>query len=85
MGIFARAHKVLHFQVLFQGLEEECYLPAILVNIRDCPRAEVEIIRQQDHVFVVFLIVHDNTTQCPCGAPLCFKVGSRLFSGTAAF
>jgi len=52
-GVGTGAYEGLHFEVLFEGLEEELDLPAIFVDGGDSRRAKVEVVGQEHERFLL--------------------------------
>lgn len=47
-GVFRRAYKGFHFQILLERLEKEFYLSAFLIDSGDGRSAKVKVVGQQD-------------------------------------
>ena len=62
-GVGTGAYEGLHFEVLFEGLEEELDLPAIFVDGGDSGGAEIKQIGEQHDFPFVIRIPHDKAAQ----------------------
>ena len=61
--VLACPDKRLHLQVLFQRLEEQLDLPAVLVDRGDRRRSEAEMVREKHDVLILLLVPDDDSPQ----------------------
>ena len=62
-SVLCSTPKILNLQVLLEPLEEQLYLPAILVEIGNLERSKIECIRQKCEVSVLLVIVKSHKSQ----------------------
>lgn len=70
-GVLAGSDEGFDFEVLFQGLEEEFDLPAVLIDCGDGRGAEFEVIGEEDDLALMFLVPDHDAAQFVRALALC--------------
>ena len=70
-GVLAGPYEALYGQILFQCLEEQFDLPALLVDGGDGGRAEIEQVGEQNNFSLVIRIPNDHAAQWARTIGLC--------------
>ncbi len=62
-GVLAHPDKGLDLQVLFQGLEEDLYLPSLFVDGTYCGGSEPQVIGEKDDLCFILVVPYHDPSQ----------------------